>query len=227
MLAKAQLCIHIGTSQPVWCSLCLLALKANTWSLKRDEQLGLNHILDWTEIMNERFWLKNFWGRRRRQGCVGVLHLALGREGMNGLLEVPSSPVFYDSAKMGLQWLLAAQMAVDTLLSATCVCFMAVFIILVDALFCGTSVTGAFMQVSSIVLLRVKLNWGHCPCQHFCICDSVENCNVNVVHIPWVSQISWGRLMDFSRLAPALASQESNLMLFIVSSISSDCAILV
>lgn len=31
-------------------SIYLLALKAKMWSLKQDEQLGLNHILFWTEI---------------------------------------------------------------------------------------------------------------------------------------------------------------------------------
>lgn len=162
------------------------------------------------------FWLKNFWGRRRCQGCVGVLQLTLGQGRDEWPLEVPSSPVFYDSAKMRLQWLLAVQIAGDELLSATFVCFTAVFIILVDAVFCGRSVTGAFKQVSSIMLLRMKVNWGHCPCQHFCIRDSVENCNINIVNVPWKSQISWGRLIDFSRLAPAHASWKFNLTLFIV-----------
>lgn len=56
-----------------------------------------------------------------------------GRDGLNGLLEIPSSPVFCDSVKTRLQWLLAVQIAGDKLLSSTCECFMAVFIALVDA----------------------------------------------------------------------------------------------
>lgn len=139
-LAKAQ-----ELNQPVWCSVYPLALNVNTWGLISDEQLGLNHILFWIKIKNEKFWLKNFFGRRKLQGCVGVLQLALGQGRDKGPLEVPSSPIFHVSTKMWLQWLLAVQITVDKLLLATCVFFMAVSIIVVDAVFHGSSVTGASM----------------------------------------------------------------------------------
>lgn len=46
---------------------------------------------------------------------------------------------------------------------------------------------------------------------------TVESCNINIVHIPRVTQMSWGRWIDFRRLAPAHASLgESNLVQFIV-----------
>lgn len=62
-----------------------------------------------------------------------MLKLALGQGRGEWPLEVLSSLVFYDSAKLQLQWLLSVQIAGDKLLSATCVCFIAVFITLVDA----------------------------------------------------------------------------------------------
>lgn len=61
-----------------------------------------------------------------------MLQLALGQGTGEWPLKVLPSLVFC-SAKMRLHQLLAVQIAGDKLLSATCVCFMAVFIILLDA----------------------------------------------------------------------------------------------
>lgn len=49
------------------------------------------------------------------------------------------------------------QIAADKLLLATCVCFLALSIVVVDALFHGRSVTGASMRVCSIVCCEQRL----------------------------------------------------------------------
>lgn len=176
-VSKGSALLAPELNQPVWCSVYPLALNGNAWGLKSDQQLGLNHILFWIKIKKEKFWLKNFFGRRRLQGCVGVLQLALGQGRAEGPLELPSSPIFHVPTKMWLQWLLPVQIAVDKLLLAPWVCFVAVCLTAVGAVCSGSSVTGASCEASP----------GHCSLQHLCI---VTLCRAAVLILPTVPQES-------------------------------------
>lgn len=67
--------------------------------------------------------------------------LLWGRDGVSSLLKFLPAPFSKILQKTRLQCLLAVQFAVDTLLSATCMCLVSVYIVLVGAL-CGRSVNG-------------------------------------------------------------------------------------